>query len=1658
MRSQLWKYYLEDDVEAFRHVLETSAYSTRHNTQKGGGGGQIGGTSFVAGSPSGPATSPVLTIKGRKTSGFSPGIHALGTTATSLPLTRADVNGKDTSGMAILHYAASSTSTTALGFATALLHHPLTDLYVQDLENGWTALHRALYFGNITIAHAILDREARDAQDHRAGVVTQHAVGLVKIKDKEGNGPLDLYAATIKDRTLRPGVDRRRGSSASDDDDEHAVGDSGDYDEDERRKVTVPCNSIEGDELFTFGSNKNITLGLGNEDDRQFPERVALRRPDHLLQRFYREHVQMRNKQHATFDPSPFDLAGSSTVPAVSDLPWVVRAKPITIQDVHMSKLSTAVLTADPESNLYMCGHGPGGRLGTGNERTYFNFACIEGGALANKRVVAVALGQNHTLALSDGGDIFSWGSNAFGQLGYILPKATLGDEDPIQTLPRQIFGPLKKEPVIGIAASRIHSVAHTSNSLYTFGKNEGQLGIVDSDARSLEAQIIPRKVAASLFTSSIASVSAIDRATVCLLESHEVWVFANYGYARLTFPLEGFSNYFLKESFLVTKYDKMANHISKVTAGGDTICALSSNGEVYTVAISQRSDAQALNSSTTNPTKIRSALSQPHRVWSPKKANMAARDVGVDADGSIILATDEGSVWKRILRAKIKDTSALGTAEYKPKDFKFSRTPGLSRIVAVRASAYGAYAAVRRDCDVTKTQIVVEDQSLWRDIFPMLSFSGAVQVADTGDIEDSDTSPRFWRASHSPSQLQLLRRHILQHRDIEDALKDYFDHNSQVQGQGYDALLCSTVSELRIPVHWFILASRSRVLRQASQDGFPAISDMLSFEVNKAGTILVTLHGLDILTLVNLALYVYTDTVVDFWHFTKEDPTMAFRYRQIRTELIKIASKLEIPRLESAAKQMVEAKPGLDVDLELALRDPAFLEDGDTIIQLADADVKAYSVLLRRRCPFFEGMFEGRAGGLWLHERRAQSDQPSDAVKIDLKHIQSSTFRIVLRHLYADTGEELFDAVVSSDLDEFLDLVLDVMSVANELMLDRLSQICQHIAGRYGEQLVLMSQELRLTISVNVRNACSLLNAIAPSSVTEFRDATLEYLCLSLEAALQSGLLDELDEELRLELDQVVRENQLACLPFAKSGRAEALLHERHPELAGMIDRHRQAKIDSIVLHAKYSEADALTSTSFKAYSWDETSSSPLQVKTRRRPSKDARVAVERPSLKDKASARDLMFDMDEESTTVPLEQQEPASNREKPHLENEQSLDSVEVGPHQAHRPQRGHAPEIGHEPFDASDTRTTDSSSMRDTLQTTAGSISQPWSAAPLGGTTSDMKEIMAQASKGRVSNISLGLAARSERSVQTQAGGSFHARMSQKDRKKMQQEQQTTGHGPVQVPDKPSNPQPASPKVASPWQIASARKVASLKDVLHEKKSSALPVAAASPQPEPVAPRSATTPQLTMRQTIANPKVSPSQKPVIGPASQHSMPPRSVSGPVKPPVSLTAAQVEDRRPSASPQQGRQHSIAAALAPKSPPNLSSDAAFPSIQSVRHQPRPVEPSLQLSMSDILSQQQAEKDVIKEAAAARSLQDIQAEQEFQAWWDKESAKAMEEEERKNSPASRGGRKARVRGGGPTRGGVPHRAANFVSGRGERGDGADSRTLRPRGRGAGTAS
>lgn len=1039
----LLRYYHNGEIERFRALLSNTHTGQYPSKCFGGGQGNAHSLGSLVGSPIGFSISPKMVTKSRKVSG-QPGNN--GGRSANANLSRADVNGRDHMGLTILHRAVSSTSENAIAFAMALIEHPATDLYIQDTENGWTALHRALYFGNIALARAIIERDSRDPTSQVGSASQREASSVIKVKDYEGNSPFDVYNATIARRTLC--TDSDDGSSDNDSQDDN--GESAEI----RPGTLSPHLSIDGDEVFAWGSSRNHGLGFKDQDDRQHPERINLKRPDHLLFRFYREHLE------ATKGDSD-DAGNRQPFPkSVHDLPTLISSRPIIIQDVTLSKLHSAILTTDPESNLYMCGFGPGGRLGTGDETTRFSYVPIEEGALVGKKVVAVALGQNHTLAITSDGSLLAWGTNTYGQLGYTLPRPVLKDEEPVCSTPRQIFGTLKRETIIGVAASAIHSVAHTSTSLFTWGKNEGQLGLMDSDSRSLTVQSAPRKVAASLFKSHIIKVSAINAATIVLLGNHTVCVFTNYGYNFVSFPLH---ESFMKSNALTTRYDSISNHISDITAGGDTIGAISSRGDLFTVTV-RKVEANS-TMSTTNPTKIRESLSAPQRVWTLRKGHWdGVKSVGITENGSVIVCTQAGAVWRRIERSNKNPLWGSGNR----KDFKFQRVPGLTKVAAVRSTTFGVFTAIRKDCDVTRTQILVNEQNLWKDVAPLLSINDLVA---SEPLEEEDAEPRFWKPMLPADLFGPLKRAILTSPDLEA------DINRHLLGKVFDNYtieIGTTTSEVRIPVHGFMLA-RSPVLRSALHDfhvhGTTTISEFLHIEQGSAvpsqsifsgeettSRPRLIFRGLDFIALVNLLVYFYTDEVIDVWHFTRQCPSMAFRYRQVRVEMMKIASHLKMAKLESAVRLMIEPEKQMNRDMSLAIRDQAFFEDGDTIIELDGAEMIVHSSLLCQRCPFFQGLFNGRAGGQWLAARR----QNSEPVRIDLKHIQPVAFELLVRYLYADIGTELFDEVVSTGIDEFSELVLDVMSAANELMLDRLSQICQQIIGRFGMFIYLLFSQCR--------------------------------------------------------------------------------------------------------------------------------------------------------------------------------------------------------------------------------------------------------------------------------------------------------------------------------------------------------------------------------------------------------------------------------------------------------------------------------------------------------------------------------------------------------------------------------------------------------------------
>ena len=1532
MSALLWRHFFEDDRDGFRQTLANATYVGTHTKAAPG---SAASSITLSGSPSRAlATSPALKSKGKSRKGVP-----------SIVFTRADVNFKDGNGTTLLHYLASSTGPNAFDFAIALLQVPFLDLYMQDLESGWTALHRALYHGNVRLAQALMEHDIQAF----GSLASSRAGGLIKIKDREGNSPFDLYATTIAARditqwpnqaTLPPPDELETNETSSDD---------------SRPETTEGlAGRKDGDELFAFGSNKNLSLGVGNEDDRQFPEKISLRRPSCLAHRLNARNVLDPSKRSKRLEQ------GGSEADDLDEVPAVIKFKPVKILDVQMAKYHTALMTSDAEANLQICGFGPGGRLGTGDTATRFRFTSILGGGLARKKIVAIALGQDHTVAVSDRGEVFTWGSNRFGQLGSAPQMPSSSDEEPIQPLPRQLFGSLKREMIVGCAASALHSVVFSSGSLFTFGKNEGQLGLVESNAASLQVQSSPRKVAASLFSSPINMVSATDRATVCLLDNHEVYCLANYGYSKVAFPAEAPANnpapghrcMYLSQSQIV-----------KVCSAGDTVCALNSQGEVYTASV--KIEPPARKTSTTNPNKIRGLLSPAQKVWSLRRSHMAVHDVDVSQDGSIIVCTKAGSVWRRVKRAKIQDSDSK---DMRSKDYKFSRIPSLTKICTVRSNSFGAFAAVRVDGYLVKANIQVSPNSLWRDLAPLCPLGGF----QNSQPKRSSFSAATSKLEREAIDVAGIRHALANATDLESEVSRVLDRLASAEQLAYDVRVGTTCSDLRVPCHEFILAARIPLLRRGlgefRQNYFFSRPDIVSIEYDSTGQPLLLFQSIDVLTLLNVILFAYTDGILDVWNLAKAPADIVTRYRQVRAELIKLASGIETKGLEQAARLMAEPAKLAHLDFGQAIEEPAFFDTADLEIELDGTSVKVHSAIMCQRCPFFEGMFHGQAAGGWVRARRESLQEPFEPIKVDLKHVDPTVFSYVLRHIYVGADESLFDDARAADLDAFLDLVMDVLSAANELMLDQLSDVCQKCLANY----------------TTARNVCQLANAIAPCSVTQFKNAALEYICLNLEGMLENRLLSELDDDLLADLDNVVQANQRAAMPTARGRMLEDELHERYPELGEAIKKSQQARISEMIEQSRLRE-DALKTANMRRGSEFETKC---------------------PKPFQRTASAEMVFEMDDIESKADQE-----LSRGRNHSEAFERLQEPEEASITTSLRPCGSPSIEGSLPSQSSPSLARSSAFQLASVETgsavsvanarakagqrrASGPSSSPWTSQPLETPKLDMKQIIAQASAHQTSNIS---AAISKGSLPKTSG----SRPSQKERKRQFQEQQQQQQ--QQIPpatplsDTTSGQTPPPSAKPAPWQTVTRASRVSLKDILDAPED--------APKSPPPKARVASAPALTLRQTIPG-NVASTRK-----ASADITPNSKPSDEIR----LASPQT---RPSAEP--------SSSANPSDPPNTTRPS-----RSVRYAPPTAEPSLQLSMADILAQQQTEKDVLRELTTARrSLREIQEEQVFQEWWEQEEAATkarMEAEEddppMKESEAGRSGRGGRKgRGGGRGRG------------------------------------
>ena len=142
----------------------------------------------------------------------------------------------------------------------------------------------------------------------------------------------------------------------------------------------------------------------------------------------------------------------------------------------------------DSEGELWMCGRGGNGQLGTGGREDMLTPTRVPKWRLGRARVKMAACGNHHTVVLTEAGRVWAYGRGQNGRLG-------TGDEDD-RTTPTEVAG-LQGVTITFVAAGCYHSVALSAGGgTFTWGRGIlGRLGNGDHDK-----QLEPREVEAGHF------------------------------------------------------------------------------------------------------------------------------------------------------------------------------------------------------------------------------------------------------------------------------------------------------------------------------------------------------------------------------------------------------------------------------------------------------------------------------------------------------------------------------------------------------------------------------------------------------------------------------------------------------------------------------------------------------------------------------------------------------------------------------------------------------------------------------------------------------------------------------------------------------------------------------------------------------------------------------------------------------------------------------------------------------------------------------------------------------------------------------------------------------------------------------------------------------
>lgn len=267
--------------------------------------------------------------------------------------------------------------------------------------------------------------------------------------------------------------------------------------------------------MYSCGRGFHGQLGLETYDNREAPQRVGMVERDiHKVSLYqgqpddihlavvsagssHSASISRRGELYTWGLASSGELGHGGWTPIEVSVPRMITSLQRT-RIVSVACGANHTLAISETGQLWSCGRGRHGQLGHGHFHDEGLLQLVE--TIRHERIVSVAAGRAHSVALAADGKIFTWGDASRGQLGHAQLVAMMQGPNP-QPLsipfPQAIASlePARLRPparVTAIAAGGDHSMAVTvAGSLLAFGCNKhGQLGTGDTLDRLVPTEV----------------------------------------------------------------------------------------------------------------------------------------------------------------------------------------------------------------------------------------------------------------------------------------------------------------------------------------------------------------------------------------------------------------------------------------------------------------------------------------------------------------------------------------------------------------------------------------------------------------------------------------------------------------------------------------------------------------------------------------------------------------------------------------------------------------------------------------------------------------------------------------------------------------------------------------------------------------------------------------------------------------------------------------------------------------------------------------------------------------------------------------------------------------------------------------------------------------